>query len=285
MAYVMNVMKKMGSGAFARTSAAVFGAFCATSAMVAFGCGGSDSGVRGSKLPDGVRSEVIEHEACDDTKNPAETVDTNNDGKPDIKRVMKGGREICRIADLDRDGKPDLFEYYDASGQIRRREADYDDNGVVNMIEYYEGGKLVRRETDTTNQGKLDTWDFFDPSTGKLVKRERDSLGSGRVDQWWTFDASGVTIARDRNGDGLPDPDATIVLDRTGAAVSSRGASSSSEDAGAATDASVPVEPQATVNTPGAEPSSPDLAAIRTPDAGAAVKSDTNKGKDAGAHP
>ena len=185
----------------------------------ALGCGGSDSGVAKAKLPDGVRSQTIEHEACDESGHKVETVDVNNDGKPDIRRVYDGAQEICRISDLNRDGKPDMFEYYDKTGQLRRREADYDDNGIVNAIEIYENGKLVRAELDTTNQGKIDTWDTFDPNTGKRVRRERDATGDGRVDQWWTYNGDQVTIAMDKNGDGLPDPESVITLGASGQAI------------------------------------------------------------------
>ena len=97
----------------------------------ALGCGGGDSGIANAKLPDGVRSQTIEHEACTESGHKVETVDVNNDGKPDIRRVYAGTQEVCRISDLNRDGKPDMFEYYDKTGQLRRREADYDDNGIV----------------------------------------------------------------------------------------------------------------------------------------------------------
>lgn len=185
----------------------------------ALGCGGGDSGVGKAKLPEGVRSQTIEHEACNESGHKVETVDVNNDGKPDIRRVYDGAQEVCRISDLNRDGKPDMFEYYDKTGQLRRREADYDDNGIVNAIEIYENGKLVRAELDTTNQGKIDTWDTFDPVTGKRVKRERDATGDGRVDQWWTYNGDQVTIAMDKNGDGLPDPESVITLGASGQAI------------------------------------------------------------------
>jgi major membrane immunogen (membrane-anchored lipoprotein) len=180
------------------------------------GCGGGDSTIGKSKLPEGVRSQAIEHEACEESGHKVETVDVNNDGKPDIKRVYDGQHEICRISDLNRDGKPDMFEYYDKNGTLRRREADYDDNGIVNAIEIYENGKLVRVELDTTNQGRIDTWDTFDPNTGKRIKRERDSTGDGRVDQWWTYEGDKVTIAMDKNGDGRPDPESVITLGASG---------------------------------------------------------------------
>jgi antitoxin component YwqK of YwqJK toxin-antitoxin module len=182
------------------------------------GCGGEEaSGVHAAKLPEGVRSEAVEHEACSESGHRVEILDANGDGKADIKRVYdKGtGKEICRITDLNHDGKPDLYEYYDANGTVRRREADYDDNGIVDSIDYYEGGKMVRREYDTTGQHRIDTWDYFDKDSGRHTRRERDTNNDGKVDQWWTWDGEKVTIATDKNGDGKPDPDTVMVLGST----------------------------------------------------------------------
>lgn len=225
--------------------------------VAGIGCsGGETSGVGSAKLPEGVRSEVIEHESCDEAGNKVEVLDANNDGKPDIRRVYKGGKEVCRITDLNHDGKPDMFEYYDAQGQLRRREADYDDNGIVNSIEHYEGGRLVRRELDTTNQGRLDTWDFFDPATGQRIKRERDASGDGRIDQWWTYEGEKVTIAMDRNGDGQPDPDSVITLGGAGG-----GAPTAAADGGAAAaPAPAPSPPTLSMPSPNAEPAPPSAA-------------------------
>lgn len=226
-------------------------------AGVGAGCGGDTaSGVANAKLPAGVRSSVIEHEPCDESGNKVEILDANNDSKPDIKRVSKGGREICRITDLNHDGKPDMFEYYDATGQLRRREADYDDNGIVNSIEHFENGKTVRRELDTANQGRIDTWDFFDPATGARTKRERDATGDGKVDQWWTYAGERVTIAMDRNGDGQPDPDSTITLGADGQPV----AIDDRPDAGARTapvPAPAPQPPTISMPSVNGEPSPP----------------------------
>jgi hypothetical protein len=230
------------------------------------------SAVTNAKLPDGVRSQVVEHEACDEAGNKVEVLDANNDGKPDIRKVSKGGREVCRITDLNHDGKPDMFEYFDASGQLRRREADYDDNGIVNSVEHFESGKLVRRELDTTNQGRIDTWDFFDPATGARSKRERDATGDGKVDQWWIYEGERVTIATDRNGDGQPDPGATIVLGANGQAMVGDAGALATTDAAIAAPAAAPPPPQPTLPIPGVngEPAPPVTAPPH--DAGVAGK-------------
>jgi hypothetical protein len=233
---------------------------------IALGCGGGNSSVGKAKLPEGVRSQTIEHEACTESGHKVESVDVNNDGKADIRRVYDGDREVCRISDLNRDGKPDMFEYYDKTGQLRRREADYDDNGIVNSIEIYENGKLVRAELDTTNQGRIDTWDTFDPNTGKRIKRERDTTGDGRVDQWWTYEGEKITIAMDRNGDGHPDPESQITVGGAGAAPTPS----------AGTDAGPPVPP------PRSEPSPPSPVAS-APDVKAASDAGVGGPKRGGA--
>jgi len=195
-------------------------------APLASACGGDAkmTGVVAARLPAGA-SEGVEHESCDESGNRVEILDTNNDGKPDIRRVFdkRSQREICRVADLNHDGKPDLYEYFDASGAVRRREFCYDDTGAVNAIERYDGGRLTAREYATGGLHKLDTWDYFDPGlpldakTGRPLhpsRRERDTTGDGHVDQWWTWEGNTLSIARDTKGDGKPDPASVVVLDR-----------------------------------------------------------------------
>lgn len=190
---------------------------------VLWGCGGSDAATPTDKTPanEVATAPPLKHEPCEDSQGRVETVDINNDGKPDIRRIVdKGsGRELCRIADLNHDGKAEIISYYDAQGDLRRREASYETGDAVSAIEYFQGGKLVRRELDTTGQRKVDTTDTFDPATGKRVKRERDTNGDGKVDQWWTWDGDKLSIDQDKNFDGQPDPDATLVSGPNGTLV------------------------------------------------------------------
>jgi hypothetical protein len=185
-------------------------------------CGSAEKARANSGAPSRARTESLEHERCDVSSSHVETLDTNGDGKPDLRRVYDDSKhELCREVDLNHDGKPDLYEYFDSSGSIRRREFCYDDAGDVNAVELYEAGKLVQRQYDTTGQHRIDTWDWFDPKapvdskTGRPVhpiRRERDTKGIGFIDQWWTWNGTKVSIATDKNGDGKPDPGSLIVL-------------------------------------------------------------------------
>jgi hypothetical protein len=199
-----------------------FVALCAWP-LAATACGGSDKpAVAADSLqPQVSHIETIEHEACKEAGNRVDALDTNGDGKPDIKRVYSGSQELCRIVDLNGDGKTDMYEYFAADGTVRRREFCYDDTADVNAVEHYEKGHLVAREFDAAGRRRIDTWDTFDPNaqvdpkTGRPahpLHRERDTSGDGKVDQWWTWNGNNVTIAVDRTGDGKPDPATAIIL-------------------------------------------------------------------------
>jgi len=195
------------------------------------GCGGSKDN---AKVPSADQLPLaIEHESCDITSSSAEKLDTNGDGKPDIVRVMSGGREVCRMVDLNHDDKPDSFVYFDANGAIRRRESDFDRDGRIDEIDYFQGGIIVRKDRETNLDGKLDTWDFYEG--GKIHHRMRDSDGDGKVDQWWTWPNPDkiecAVIASDHNGDGKPDPNDVIDVCAAAAATNAPGAA---PDAGAA---------------------------------------------------
>ncbi len=213
-------------------------------ALGAGACGGTEPTSKPATSADpkavaGVDEKII-HEKCDSSMGKVETVDANNDAKPDITLVVdKGGRNLCRITDLNHDGKPEMVEYWDDAGNLRRRELSFENTEAVTAIELYKGGKLSLRTLDTTGQRRIDTWDYYD-DTGRRIKRERDTSNAGHIDQWWTFNVDGtVTIAVDRRGDGQPDPESTITVTAGGAAVTADagpapapGASASNSDAG-----------------------------------------------------
>jgi hypothetical protein len=139
----------------------------------------------------------------------AEKIDANGDGKPDITIVREGNRELCRAVDLNFDGTIDAYSYFDAAGQLRRRENDYDKDGQIDEITAFNGGQITEKEQSTSLAQHLDTWDFY--KAGVLVRTERDSNGDGVIDQWWEYPKPGCPLIHaDVNNDGRPDPGATI---------------------------------------------------------------------------
>ncbi len=193
----------VGTDIHAKSFAAGFAAI----ALVVAACSASDG--TDAAHPTGFeRDTEMKHEACDGAAAGNERIDVNGDGRPNIVKVMKGGRETCRILDLNLDGAVDAYVYYDEAGLERRREFDFDRDGRVDEIASLRGGVIFLKERETNFDNQLDTWDYFE--SGRLVKRERDSDGDGVIDQWWAFnnpaDARCAAVAFDRNYDGQPDP-------------------------------------------------------------------------------
>lgn len=176
----------------------------------------SSTGKPGAATPEGKgeRDTELKHESCDGNSSSATKTDANGDGKPDITHVMSGGRELCRIVDLNLDGQVDAFIYYDEAGKERRRESDFDRDGRPDEIVFLSGGVVVRKERETNYDDKIDTWDYYD--AGRLARRERDSDGDKIIDQWWQFNnptkPACAVVASDRNADGKPDPDGVVDL-------------------------------------------------------------------------
>lgn len=170
-------------------------------------CSKSVSQSASSPTQDGQAPVEIVHEACDVDAAGAVKTDVNNDGRADIVRVMNGAREVCRVLDLNFDGRVDNYLYFDEAGNLRRRESDFDRDGVIDEIGTYQSGRIVQKHRETNLDGKLDTWDTY--ANERLSQRLRDTNADGKVDQWWTFpDPSRPdcpVIAVDETGNGKPD--------------------------------------------------------------------------------
>lgn len=174
-----------------------------------WGCTGGAGA--GAQSPDGTgkRDTRVVHEDCAIDSGGTEKLDANNDGKPDVSIVRDGGREVCRAVDLNFDGQIDSWTYFDASGQVRRRERDYDRDGRVEEISLYQGGVLVEQHRATTLTHRLDTWHYY--KAGEIARTERDSDGDEIVDQWWEYQSKKCPLIHsDVDGDGRPDPGATV---------------------------------------------------------------------------
>jgi hypothetical protein len=154
----------------------------------------------------------IVHEDCPLDGSNAERLDVNGDGRPDRTVVRIGGVERCRGLDLNFDGTIDAWVYLEPDGKVRRRESDYDRDGRIDEVALYSHGALIERQRATSLMGKLDTWQFYEAD--KVVRAERDSNGDDVIDQWWEYPAGRSAdcpvIHSDVDGDGRPDPGATV---------------------------------------------------------------------------
>lgn len=178
--------------------------------LALWGCSSSDAAsnnarraasAQGSQEP---RGEPMPHDECV-VGTGAVAVDVNNDGQPDVRTMMEGGRPRCREVDANFDGRVDIIRWYDASGAVTRVEDDYDFDGRMDVVATYENGVVARDVLDTNFDGITDTWRIY--SGGHVVELRRDADGDARVDTWERFDTEGhlTYAAVDANHDGLPD--------------------------------------------------------------------------------
>ncbi len=162
------------------------------------------------------RDTAIKHEPCDGkgkTDKTLKATDPLAKSAPYVTHVIDGGREVCSFADINGDGRIDLWTYFDETGATRRTEAAYGVNPNVTEIGSYKSGELEMVARDTTGSERLDTWDHY--ANGKLVARERDKNGDGRLDEWWTFDAGSdvATITEADPRTGKADPASAIKVE------------------------------------------------------------------------
>ena len=84
--------------------------------------------------------------------------------------------------DVNRDGRPDLWEYYDESGRLLHKSIDTNFDGKADLQQSYEEGELVRRESDRNFDDRIDLTDEFDPKTGERTRSTFDVDFDGRAD-------------------------------------------------------------------------------------------------------
>ncbi|MCA9562256.1 MAG: hypothetical protein KC561_02145 [Myxococcales bacterium] len=107
--------------------------------------------------------------------------------------------------DIDFDGRVDVFEYYDQSGVVIEHELLLDFDNMVDAVRFYQDGQLVRREISVGFGSDFSVLKYYDAS-GNVLRVERDSTGNGQIDTWEYFDNNVVSrIGRDEDGDGVPE--------------------------------------------------------------------------------
>jgi hypothetical protein len=111
------------------------------------------------------------------------------------------------VSDSTGRGTPERVEIH-AEGRLVRVELDEDRDGRVDLWNFYDPeGRLEKQEQDRSGDGQVDAWVTIDVATGKETRVLLDRNGDGQVDSWRTNDAQGRTtdLEEDENGDGKPD--------------------------------------------------------------------------------
>lgn len=148
------------------------------------------------------REVDLGHDDCS-PDGSSKTVDVNGDQRPDIVHVMKEGREVCRIVDLNFDGAVDVYIYYDAKGGERRREADFDRDGrpdlvyrnhVTQKISVWlmNGTAFAAARTPSPDQAVNANWE---------IVGAQDWNGDGDTDFLWYNPSSGKIVLWFMDGD------------------------------------------------------------------------------------
>jgi hypothetical protein len=87
-----------------------------------------------------------------------------------------------RTEDTNHDGRPDVWRYYDARGELAHITIDSNFDGYPDREEEYRDGSLVRRESDRNFDQRVDLIEEFDPSTHQHLKSTVDADFDGRAD-------------------------------------------------------------------------------------------------------
>ncbi len=92
---------------------------------------------------------------CETNGTPA-LIDINGDGRPDIRKFMHRGKEVCRETDLDFDGHPDTILVSDAGRGVSWTGSDFNSDGLCDHVEVRVDGKPTHEVVDTDSDGHPD---------------------------------------------------------------------------------------------------------------------------------
>ena len=156
--------------------------------------------VQESRTSTGVLRRVI-----DGRNLSALQMDVDTQGREHTLVHLKG-TEITRVdRDMDGDGRPDRWEYYDAERHLVKVGFSVAGDGVLDAWAYRDtDGQIVKIEVSTRRDGAVDRWEFYEKN--QLARVEEDGNHDGRVDRWSTYE-EGILIRTvvDADHDGRPD--------------------------------------------------------------------------------
>ena len=127
--------------------------------------------------------------------------DSNGDGRADRFAVYRYDKIIEARQDRNFDGEPDVWEYYDGSGNIQRAEQDQNFDGTADEWSQYESNRAVSSKYDADFNGKAD-W-FATYEDGVMARSEVIPNESGKVSRRFIYKKGVVTeewVDEDRDG-------------------------------------------------------------------------------------
>jgi len=126
-------------------------------------------------------------------------IDSNLDGMVERWESYDVQRRLVKVASSRRSpGRPDLWEYFNSSGRVQKREVDENGDDRPDRIELFAEGQLVRVEIDGDAEGRMDRWQEW--RSGRLWAEALDTDGDGEPDRRIRFGPNGDVIGMERLG-------------------------------------------------------------------------------------
>jgi hypothetical protein len=203
--------------------------------MTVAACGKDAAAGKGTTPEEARRREPtpLERRAC--SGGTTQTVDANNDGRPDITHHIEAGARICSEIDMNFDGKTDVIRFYAKDGKaIAFEQYDFDFDGRLDEQSTFVGGALKSKEMDTNFDGLIDTWLWCNGAFVERAERARrkaatvdtieiyqlgllseiqyDEDSNGKPEKWEIYRSGElVEVKYDDTSDGQPDRAVPIV--------------------------------------------------------------------------
>lgn len=173
-------------------------------AVLATGCSSSgetvDDDPTEAEKPERARYGNLETEGLD-----VEKVDLDGSDQPDQWTFSDEDGQVVRVErDMNFDGRVNLWEHYE-HGELVEEEMSLDSADQVDVVVFYSDGEMTRQKMASGFDGTFAIEKIYD-SGGELLRVERDTSSDGQVDVWDYYeDGHRVRIGWDTTGDGQPD--------------------------------------------------------------------------------
>lgn len=113
-------------------------------------------------------------------------LDTNADGREDV-RAHFAGVGMTRIdTDADGDGLIDTWAYFDRDARLVKTAFSLAHDGVVDAWAYHDReNRLVEIHVSTRRDGTVDRWEYYEQD--QIVRVDEDTDRDGRADRSWKY--------------------------------------------------------------------------------------------------